>query len=80
VNILMEYNRTKTVRYFGITLQVHHVVKYLAVDKNGQLRGYEVRPDCGHSCWIERSDIYVSIGEVDLEGHDWVETLRELDE
>jgi hypothetical protein len=80
MKILSENLLTKGVLYFGITLRVPFGVKYLATDESGELYGYPVCPTVveGLEMWEapERSEYY-PIGEVDLEGLDWRETLRE---
>lgn len=78
MNILLEVKHTKTVTYFGITLQVPPDVKFLAADQNGRLYGYAQRPypDYDGTQWMPSVASGVLIGEVDLEGHKWDATLQ----
>lgn len=81
MNILMECKHTKTVKYFGITLEVPRDVKYLAVDGDGRLYSYQNKPENNIALdfWYDSAECYL-VGEVDLEGQDWRETLREFAE
>lgn len=74
-----DFKGDKNVVYFDIAMSLGDKWKYLAVDEDGQLVAFEHRPSSHGEMWdvLDYSD-YVSVAEVDLEGLDWKETLKEV--
>ena len=78
----------KTVDYYGIQVTIHSDYKYLATDSLGFLHAYDHKPiaiplgDGSRGAWgvdpRKKHGDYVYIGDVDLEGEDWRETLRKV--
>jgi len=85
--ILMEVKAGKDVTYFDIPLNIPKQIKYLATDADGMVWGYEDKPRAIEgvgvlvSQWVNATDRpqVVKIGEVDLQGLDWRDTLREYE-
>ncbi|AIW03936.1 hypothetical protein CPT_Seurat73 [Escherichia phage Seurat] len=73
--------KQKIVEYFGMQLVVPEWVKWLAVDGDGELYGYECEPDNlvdePWDEWYTEEGKCYRITEVVLEEH-WSETLVEL--
>ena len=68
----------RTVNYFGIEVVLRPHERYVAVDGDGRLHVYTsvpvLMPEVMETNW-STSGHYRHIGEVDLEGVDWRETL-----
>lgn len=80
---------TKTVSYYGITLQVPTDVKYLTTDEDGTVCGWggSLPPETctgqpqGEGIWCEswmECGYLLEICSVDLEGVNWKNTLVEV--
>lgn len=88
MNILVEYNQYKTVKYFDIELNVPFDTRYLATDGDGEVYAFRVgwkNPIADTSYWDFCKGLYVElydeptlVAEVDLQGMDWKETLQEI--
>lgn len=75
-----EKARHKTVLYFGIALFITSDIKWIAVDEDGSLWGFSVKPilcEASHD-WSHFNGFSIELGDVDLEGMDWRDTLREF--
>lgn len=72
----------KTVEYFGMQIVVPEWVKWLAVDGDGKLFGYECEPDIlvneDWDEWYSQEGKCRCITEVILEEEHWSQTLMEL--
>ncbi len=72
---------TKKVTYRGNVFDVPLWVNYMAVDSDGELIIFEALPftDYMSDTWDGRHGFRDKcIGEVDLEGYDWKNTLEEV--
>lgn len=68
---------TRNVKYLGQCVTIPQHVNFLAISPNGFLFGYLTKPLAGEKYW-HHSKAFKVIGECDLEGLDWRETLREV--
>lgn len=67
----------KTVNYFGLTVQVPSGHCAIATDKDGYIFSYSTEPHQTESDeWFVDNSSYCFIGEANLHGLDWRETLR----
>ena len=71
----MKRINSKAVQYLGV--DIHITMPFVAVDKDGQIHEYEKEPRRHEVEWMP-SSFYKPVCEVDLEGLDWKETLREF--
>lgn len=74
-------HKQKIVEYFGMQIIVPEWVKWLAVDEDGELYGYECEPDIsvneGWDEWYSEEGKSRWIADVILEEH-WSQTLVEI--
>lgn len=75
----------KQIEYFGLTLNVPEEAKYISVDTDGEIivwfgiyKPYVRMYTLDVEDWVGEVIEY-DLGQVDLEGVDWRETLVELD-
>lgn len=75
----------KQIEYFGLTLNVPEEAKYISVDTDGEIivwfgiyKPYVRMYTWDVEDWVGEVIEY-DLGQVDLEGVDWRETLVELD-
>lgn len=70
--------------YYGFAIPVEPWTRFVAVDADGKVHCYDARPACyeaekqwmiSYGGWLVRY-----CGEVDLEGMDWRDTLKEIKE
>src|SRR5690625_4865831 len=54
------------------------LVKYVAMDNNGEVYGYSVEPTVGDSMWVWGGGICIYLGTVDVGGLDWRRTLLKV--
>ena len=79
MRIINIYTReTKKVIYRGNVFDAPIWVKYMAVDADGELRAFVQKPCLdGNVMWYAAGEEAL-IADVDLDGADWKETLKEL--
>lgn len=73
--------KTKTVEYFGLTLDVPYWANYLATDNDGELWAYQEIPNYseGLICYFESYEgNNEKIADVDLECLDAKNSLKEI--
>lgn len=77
--ILEEYKLTRTVEYFGLTLNITRKSGWISTDKTGEAWFSEHKPyltlDCQFDYFWRVTDTLIA--DVDLEDMDWKDTLRE---
>lgn len=84
MRVLSQVVHTKDVDFFGVTLTIPSRIDYLACDKDGRVWGYDtIPPEISHRFdrWLPADPEtfeYDEIAEVDLEGLDWTQTLKEV--
>lgn len=70
--------------YYGFTIPVEPWANFIAVDADGKVHCYDEEPDFyeAEKQWLINFDGWRVryCGEVDLEGMDWRDTLREIKE
>ena len=76
-------NKYKRVKYFGLFVFCNKNHKFLAIDEDGILSSYALKPTVHEShvhngYWHPKNNDFEWCAEVDLEGLDWRETLVEL--
>jgi hypothetical protein len=73
------YIAKKEIKYFGFILTVPSDAKFVAVDFDERIYSYDGLPHINDNegIWERPGQIY--IGEVDLQGEKWFNTLKEVD-
>lgn len=70
--------------YYGSAVPVEPWANFIAVDADGKVHCYDAKPSCyesGKQWMLGVYGLHVRYcGEVDLEGMDWRDTLREIKE
>lgn len=66
----------KTVDYFGLNLTLPERSKYITTNHNGLIQSWEIEPHRHDNKWWNDVDNPYLIGQVNLHGLDWRETLR----
>lgn len=62
--------------YFGITLNLHPAVQFITVDEGGWVLGHTAYPEMRSTGWWSASYAPHVLGQVDLEGLNWRDTLK----
>ncbi len=86
MKVLILNKLTKTTHIYNTTMEVPFNVNYIAVDGDGEIRGFEEEPTLtgGHfgsnAYWTAYThDAYeISIGQMDIDPSDVVNSLRDL--
>lgn len=65
----------KTVNYRGMTVEVEDYVNFIAMDKDGQIIGYENKPIADCDQWIVNSGMWEVITTFTT---DWENSLEEI--
>lgn len=77
MKLIQMYGATKTIYYFGLSLEVPDWVAYIAVDSYGNLFGF----DDENTPWKTKDGLWDSDGrcdilaKVDLNGSNWEQSL-----
>lgn len=82
MNIVEILPRTSNTNFHGATLPVLPDEEYLAADPDGGVWAFTSKPSVAQSlgCWTAPEGASPRrVARVDLQGHDWAQTLTEID-
>lgn len=74
----IKFNHLKEVEYFGNKFTIAKDIKYIAIDEDGCVCGFSFKPTISADEWMYDIGICADVGDANLNGFDWMETLREV--